>query len=169
MKTITTIFVAVLLLTVNGYSQNTEVKTLLNKLEKRTEVFNTILGDHQLMMEFMTAMKGNEHAMMMMQSNNEMMENKRGMGMDKDNKMMGQGNMMGMMKDNPEMMQKMMGNMMQMCEKDTAMRNKMANMMTEHPEMMKMCMQKMKEKDMMNPDGKMMNKEEKSNHKNHKH
>ena len=67
--------------------------------------------------------------------------------------------MMGMIKDNPEMMQKMMGNMMQMCEKDTAMHSKIANMMTEHPEIMKMCLQKMKDKGMMGPNGKMMNME----------
>jgi len=58
---------------------------------------------------------------------------------------------------------------MEMCEKDSAMRSHMANMMTEHPEMMKMCMQKMKEKGMMDSDGKMMNMEDKSNHDNHNH
>jgi len=112
-KTIRTIFVAVLLLTVNGYSQNTSVKALLDKPEAKNEVFNTILGDHQLMMEFMTAMKGNEHAMMMMQNNNAQMK-----GMKEKGEMessatehkMHQGEMMGMMKDNPEMMMNMMGN-----------------------------------------------------------
>jgi len=64
---------------------------------------------------------------------------------------------------------KIMKNMMEMCEKDSAMRSHMANMMTEHPEMMKMCMQKMKEKGMMDSDGKMMNMEDKSNHDNHNH
>jgi len=91
------------------------------------------------------------------------MESEKGGMMEMDS----EHQMMNMMKDNPEMMQKMMGNMIQMCEKDTAMRSKMGNMMTEHPEMLKMCMQKMKEKGMMQSDEKMMNPEEKSNHNNH--
>ncbi len=107
MKTITTIFVAVLLLTVNGYSQNISVKALLNKPETKNEVFNTILGDHQLMMEFMTAMKGNEHAMMMMQNSNSQMigmKENGGMETSSTNHNMQHGDMMGMMKSNPEMM-----------------------------------------------------------------
>lgn len=168
-RTITTIFAAVLLLTVNGYSQNTEVKALLDKPGTRTEVFNTILGDHQLMMEFMTAMKGNDNAMMMMQNNNQMMENKGGMSMNKDNQMKGHGDMMGMMKDNPEMMMNMMGNMMDMCEKDSLMCTNMANMMTDHPEMMQMCMEKMNEKGMIGKDGKMKMMKPASSKNEHKH
>ncbi len=42
-------------------------------------------------------------------------------------------------------------------------------MMSENPEMMKTCMQKMKEKGMMNSDGKMMDKKGKSNQENHNH
>lgn len=157
MKTIITIFVAVLLLTVNGYSQNTKVKTLLNKPETRTEVFNTILGDHQLMMEFMTAMKGNEHAMMMMNQNNQMMkqaDNKEGknenqmmghdhiMGMNKKDMMnsnnmdQNRNQMMKMMKDNPEMMQNIMEDMMKMCDQDSTLRSKMSGIISEHPKMM---------------------------------
>ncbi|MQY78095.1 MAG: hypothetical protein GH151_02700 [Bacteroidetes bacterium] len=47
----------------------------------------------------------------------------------------------------------------------------MADMMTEHPQMMQMCMQKMKEKGMMGPDGKMkmMNSEGQSEKKEHNH
>ncbi len=154
-RTVTTIIVAVLLFTVNGFSQNADIKALLNKPETKTEVFNTIMNDHQLMTEFTTAMKGNEHAMIMMKNNNQMMQNKGEMGMNKDNDKMHQNEMMGMMKDNPKMMMNMMGNMMDMCEKDSVMGNKMANMMTDHPEMMKMCMEKMNEKGMMGTDGKM--------------
>jgi hypothetical protein len=168
-RTITTIFVAVLLLTVSGYSQNTDVKALLSKPETKTEVFNAILSDHQFMTEFMTAMKGNEHAMMMMQNNNQMMVNKEGTGMNKDNQMMGHGDMMEMMKDNPEMMMNMMGNMMDMCEKDSLMCTNMANMMTDHPEMMQMCMEKMNEKGMMGTDGKMKMMKPASSKIEHKH
>lgn len=149
MKTITIIFVTVLLFTVNAYSQNTSVKALLDKPETRTEVFNTILGDHQMMMEFMTAMKGNDHAMMMMQSSDSQMKGMKengSMEISSANHKMHQDKMMGMLKDNPEMMMNMMGSMMDMCEQDSTMSKKMANMMTDHPEMMEMCMKKM-----MNP------------------
>jgi hypothetical protein len=63
--------------------------------------------------------------------------------------------MMSMMKQNPDLMQKMMGNMMDMCEKDSTQCKHMAEVMSEHPQMMQMCMQKMKEKGMMGADGKM--------------
>tara|TARA_R110002050_G_scaffold125855_1_gene246161 strand:- start:1933 stop:2088 length:156 start_codon:yes stop_codon:yes gene_type:complete len=41
--------------------------------EGRAEIFNNILNNHELMMEFMQVMKGNEHAMMM-KGNNPIME-----------------------------------------------------------------------------------------------
>ena len=164
-RTITTIFVAVLLLTLKGYSQKTDVKALLDKPKSRTEVFNTIMSDHQLMMEFMTAMKGNEHATMMMQSNNQMMKNKGGMGMNKDNQMMGQGNMMGMMKDNPEMMK----NMMEMCMKDSTMCCSMAEMMTGQTEMMKAMKMKMGEKEKTGLDKMNQMEDKDNNHSKHKH
>ena len=158
MKAITILISMFTVFVYNVNGQNTDVKGLLDNQETRTEIFNTIAGDHQMMMDFMKVAMENEHgAMMEMNSEHQMME------------MNSEHQMMDMIKDNPEMMQKMMGNMMQMSEKDTAMRSQMANMMTEYPEMMKMCMQKMKEKGMMNPDGKMMNMEEKSNHDNHNH
>lgn len=158
MKTIKIIFVTVLLFTVNAYSQNTSVKALLDKPETRTEVFNAILGDHQLMMEFMTAMKGNDHAMMMMQNSDSQMKGMKENGSMESSSMnhqMHQGEMMGMMKDNPEMIMNMMSSMMDMCKQDSIMSNKMANMMTDHPEMMEVCMKKMNEKGMMGKDGKM--------------
>ena len=170
-RTITTIFVAILLLTVNGYSQNASVKAMLDKPETRNEVFNTILGDHQLMTEFMTAMKGNEHAMMMQNSDSQMKGMKENGGMESsstDHKMH-QGEMAGMMKDNPEMMMNMMGNMMDMCEKDSLMCTNMANMMTDHPEMMQMCMEKMNEKGMVGKDGKMKMMKPASSKNEHKH
>nr|NQU90284.1 hypothetical protein [Bacteroidota bacterium] len=165
MKTLAILFSMLVLLTFNGYSQNVDIKGLLDKPETRTEIFNTILNDHVLMTDFMKSMKGNEHAMMMMKENQQMMGNDGKMEMKDEHQMM------GMMKDNPEMMQKMMGNMMDMSEQDSTMRNKMADMMTEHPRMMQMCMQKMKDKGMMGPDGKMkmMDAENQSGNKEHHH
>ena len=142
-------------LSLNSPAQSKKVNRLLDKQETRTEIFNNILNNHELMMEFMQAMKGNEHAMMMMKSSSPMTGKSKDMGMNGDHPMMGNSNMMGSMKDNPEMMQKMMSNMMDQCQNDSVMCNKMADMMTDHPQMMKMCMQKMKEKGMMGTDGKM--------------
>lgn len=162
----------------NSPGQSKKVSSLLENQANRTEIFNAILSDHNLMMEFMQAMKGNEHAMMMMKGNNPMMEKDGKMEMtheqldrQHEHQMMGHGNMMGMMKENPEMMPKMMGNMMEMCEQDSSMCSKMADMMTDSPGMMEMCMKKMKEKGMMDPDGKMkmMNSGDKSTGKEHNH
>lgn len=159
MKKLTIILSTLIFLTLNAFSQSAEIKGLLDKQETRTEIYNTILNDHQLMTEFMKDMKGNKHASMMMQNENSQkgaIESGNSMGeMKGDHPMMDSDKVMQMMKDNPEMMQKMMGNMMDMSEKDSVMRDKMANMMTEHPEMMQMCMKKMKEKGMMGKDEKM--------------
>jgi len=104
----------------------------------------------------MKAMKGNDHAMMMMQNENhemgEMKANKDTVEMNGNHQIMGNEHMIEMMKNNMGMMQKMMGNMMDVCEKDSAMRFTMVNMMTQHPEMMKAVMQKMNEKGMIKMD-----------------
>lgn len=165
-RIITTIFVAVLLLTVNGYSQNASVKAILDKPETRNEVFNTILGDHQLMTEFMTAMKGNEHAMMMQNSDSQMKGMKENGGMESSSEhKMHQGEMTGMMKDNPEMMM----NMMEMCMKDSTMRCAMAEMMSQQPEMMKSMKMKMGENEKTGLDKMNQTVDKDNNHSKHKH
>ncbi len=171
-RTMTTIFVAVLLLTVNGYSQNTSVKAMLDKPETKIEVFNAILGDHQLMTEFMTAMKGNEHAMMMQNSDSQMKGMKGMKGMNENGGMesslehkMHQGEMAGMMKDNPEMMKKMM----EMCMKDSTMRCAMAEMMSQQPEMMKSMKMKMGENEKTGLDKMNQTEDKDNNHSKHKH
>jgi len=134
-----------------GLAQEKNIAELLSNSETRSEIFNSILNDHQLMMDFMAAVKDNDHAMMMMQADSAKMGNSSMGGMNKsgEHQMMGMKSdnsemMQQMMKENPEMMQKMMGNMMDMCEQDSTMCNNMANMMSEHPHMMQMSMQKMK-------------------------
>lgn len=57
----------------NSFSQDTGARELLSKQDTKTEIFNTILNDYQLMTEFMEAMHGNEHARMMMKGRNPMM------------------------------------------------------------------------------------------------
>ena len=120
---ILTIFFAGIL---GGCSQNTDVNALLQNPDTKQEVFSTIAGDHQTMMDFMNTMMDNEHAMMMMKGNEKM----RGM-------MMNQGNMMSMMKDNPDMMHNMMSGMM----KDGNMMSDMMQMMQQQGIMSEECMQ----------------------------
>ena len=56
-----------LVVTVNGYAQEKTID--LNSPEVRTQVFDQILNDHQLMMDFMAKMNTNDHAMNMMMGN----------------------------------------------------------------------------------------------------
>lgn len=185
MKTIVIFLSMMTLFVLNGFGQKTNVTGLLENKETRTEIFNTIMNDHELMTDFMNAMHNNEHAMMMMKGNNQMMGEGAYMstdgGMDHQHQamrhddaemgnedemihqhqMMDHTRMMNMLKDDPEMMQDMMGAMMDMCRQDLAYCSHMADMMTEHPDMMQMGLQRMKEKGMIGPDGnvKMMDPE----------
>jgi hypothetical protein len=164
MKTLAIIFSMVAFIAFSGYGQSADIKGLLDKPETRTEIFNTILENHELMTEFMKNMKGNEHAMMMMEEDSKMIGHDGEMEMKEDHKMM------EMMKKDPEMMQKMMSNMMEMCKQDSAMCCNMANMMTENPEMMHMKMPKMKMKEMMDNRGCMQMMRKKDGDKQeHKH
>lgn len=142
------------LFSVNGYSQKTDAKKLLENKETRSAIFNEIANNHELLSGFLEVAKGSEHASMMMGTNNQMIGEKGAMVMtpeqletEHNHQMMGHDNMMGMMKENPEMMQNM-GQMMDICENGThsEMCSQMAEMMAAHPNMMKMCMQMMNEK-----------------------
>lgn len=135
MKTLTIIFSMVAFIAFSGYSQSADIKGLLDKPETRAEIFNTILNNHELMTEFMKNMKGNEHAMMMMEEDSKMM------GHDGETEM----------KEGHQMMDH--AKMMEMCKQDSVMCCNMANMMTGNPEMMQMKMQKMKLKGMMRMKG----------------
>jgi len=139
MKTIAIILFLSPIWALNSLGQDKEVSEFLNNVESRTVIFNEILNDHQLMMEFMDAMKDNKHAMMMWSDSSMMGMN------DNQSEMMHQ--MMSKMKQNPDLMQSMMGNMMDMCERDSTHCKQMAEVMSEHPHMMMMGMQKMKEKE----------------------
>lgn len=157
MKAITLIILLVTFSAVDGLAQEKDIAGLLNNTETKSEIFNTILNDHQLMMDFMDAMKSNDHAMMMMRENAAMMGNQsmEGMHMNGEHKMMGMNNdnsemmhqMMGMMKENPELIPEMMSNMMDMCEKDSTQCENMIEVMSKHPNMMRMSTQKIKDLD----------------------
>lgn len=72
MKTIVLAISVFSVLSFNGYGQTNKATQLLKNKEERIETFNAILNNHELMVDFMDAMKGNEHAMMMMKGNNQM-------------------------------------------------------------------------------------------------
>lgn len=101
MKTLTILLSMLTLLTFSSYSQNADVKKLLDKQETRTEIFNSIVGSHELMTEFMNVMRNDEHASMMMKKEQHQMgEMKSDQDMKKmksTHEMMGNENMMKMM------------------------------------------------------------------------
>lgn len=159
--------------TLNSNGQSEDVSKLLENQQTRTEIFNSILNSHTLMTEFIHAMNGNDHAMMMMNENYSMMgngtdttmqmgsgyhmsgmmgQNHQGMMGQNHQEMMGQNHqemmnqMMGYLNENPELIPQMMGNMMAFCEKDTTQCNQIARVMSEHPQMMMMGMQQMNHK-----------------------
>lgn len=126
MKKIALFSLAAALLLWIGCSQQADVSSMLKNAESKDKVFSAILDDHELMTEFMTKMMSNEHAMMMMKGNHDMM-----------GRMMGDGNMMQMMKDNPDMMHNMMSGMM----KDGQMMGHMMQMMNQEGMMSDECIQ----------------------------
>ena len=109
-----------------GCGQQADINAMLKNPQTKDKVFSAILDDHETMMEFMNKMMSNEHAMMMMKGNKDMM----GMMMKGDN-------MMQMMKDNPDMMHNMMSGMM----KDGKMMGHMMQMMNQQGMMSDECMQ----------------------------
>jgi hypothetical protein len=151
MKTLV-IFSILALLTFSSYGQTNDAKGLLSNTETRKEIFNVILNDHGYMTEFIKAMHGNQHAMMMMNgesnhmmgngehmgmnNNRQMMGNQEQMGMNNQNHMMDRSYFMNMMNNNPEMMQMMMENMMDAVSGDSTMSHNMVKLMYSHPQMM---------------------------------
>lgn len=90
-----------LFILVMGCNPSPDVESLLQNPVTQDKIFTSILEDHELMNLFMTKMQSNNHAMMMMSGNQDMMGH-----------MMGQSNMGTMMQDHPEVMQNMMSNML---------------------------------------------------------
>jgi hypothetical protein len=151
MKTIALILLAIPLLVSGSKAQDKNITGLLNKEETRTEIFNTILNDHNMMSEFINAMKHNDHAMMMINENLPMSGNSNGMG---NGSMMNHSSAMG----NSSMMNKssMMGNE-SMDEAQTSSSHHM-NGMANSNEMMNQMIKTMKENPQMMPQimGRMM-------------
>ncbi len=156
MKTL--IFFSILtLLSFNSYNKTSDVKEKLNNPESRKEIFNTILNDQGYMTEFIQAMHGNQHAMMMMYGNNnytmgnsgnmimndsnQMMGSLEQMGMSGQNHMMDRSYFINMMNKNPGIMQMMMGNMMDVVAGDSKTCRNFVDLMYSHHQMRQMFMQ----------------------------
>jgi len=78
MKTLALFISMMTFWTMNIFGQSDDVNKLLENQETRTEIFNSILNNHELMTDFIHAMNNNSHAMMMMQQNSTMMGNQTG-------------------------------------------------------------------------------------------
>ncbi len=91
--------------------QQANVKTLLSNQDSKEQIFETIVSDHGLMTEFMGKMMGDEHAMMMIKGDHDMM-NATMSEMMKDGQMM--GDMMKMMHEQGMMSTECMQSCMQM-------------------------------------------------------
>ncbi len=95
MKKLMIILVLMAFISIKSYSQNANVTALLNAPETRTEIFNAIVENKELMTEFMKNLRNNQQAMSMMAKDG-MMSNEGKMDMKQDHKMM--KNDCGMMK-----------------------------------------------------------------------
>ena len=72
MRNLVIIFSVIGLLSLNGCKQSTDVQTLLQNEETRSEILKDLVQNHDYMMEFMEQMQGSDHAMQMMQGNKKM-------------------------------------------------------------------------------------------------
>lgn len=139
MKTKISFFIiGVVLVTIIGCSNKQQnADELLKDQKVQDDIMTTISGNHEMMMNMMKHMMGNDHAMQMMTGNNEMM------------KMMTKGDhMMDMMGKDKDMMKEMMGHMMMISDKDSTMRKMMCESMMKDGKMMGMMKDMMKQKGM---------------------
>lgn len=108
MKTLALFISLMTFWTMNSFGQSDDVNQLLENQKTRSEIFNSILNNHELMTEFIHAMNKNDHATMMMRQNYSMMNNNTGSVNQGENGynmpgMMGE-NHQGMMGENNSMM-----------------------------------------------------------------
>lgn len=132
MKTLIIIFSIVGILALNSCNQKTDTNVMLLDSETRTEIFTAITENHDYMTEFMGNMQNSQHAMQMMEGNQNMTGT------------MIKGNGMQMMMKDSMMVKSMMGNM--------EMMQTMMGQMMNNGEMMANMMKMMKEKGLMSED-----------------
>ena len=123
MKTFLVIISMIGLLSFTTTGQKKDVTKLLDNQQTRTEIFNAIQNNHELMNEFMNHMKGNQHAMMMWQGNTQFMNQKY---------------MRNLMRNHPQAMRQMMNSMIGASATDSTWTNQMIKYMNQYPQMWQM-------------------------------
>jgi hypothetical protein len=145
----TAALLSLLILAFSACQQQGDVSKMLENEESRNQLYETIISDNEHSKQLMQAMMEDDHTLMMMKENGELM-----------NMMMSNNeNMMGMMKDNPEMTQGMMSNMMSMAEADSSVCTHMITLMKDKPNVMGQMMDMMHKEGMMDKETMMRNRE----------
>ncbi|WP_339869716.1 hypothetical protein [uncultured Algoriphagus sp.] len=140
---------SVLIVAISACQQQGDVSKMLENEESRNQLYETIISDNEHSKQLMQAMMEDDHTLMMMKDNGELMS----MMMSNNE------NMMGMMKDNPEMTQGMMSNMMSMAESDSSVCKHMISLMKDRPNVMGQMMDMMHNEGMMDKETMMRNRE----------
>ena len=159
MKALTLIITMVAFITLSSYKQDDNVDQILQNQNTRKEVFNKILNNRELMIDFMNAMHGNQQAMMMWNQDGSHMQNNgtdtnnrssmmggyygnhmMGSANNNENSTVGYGPMMNQMMNNPQMMRGFMNNMMNTYGQDSTFVNNMAKIMAGNPQLMNRAM-----------------------------
>lgn len=130
-NTLKTIAAVILLIaTLSACQQQADINSLLENETSRNEIYAAIVADHEYSQELMAKMMEDNHTLMMMKGNSDMM-----------NMMLSNNEgMIEMMKQNPELTHGMMSNMMNMAESDSSMCTHMMAMMKDKPTVMKQMM-----------------------------
>lgn len=140
---------SLLILSFSACQQQGDVSKMLENEESRNQIYEAIISDNEHSKQLMQAMMEDDHTLMMMKDNGELMS----MMMSENE------NMMGMMKDNPEMTQGMMSNMMNMAESDSSVCTQMITLMKDKPNVMGQMMDMMHKEGMMDKETMMRNRE----------
>jgi len=128
MKTIVLFVVMIPLMGMSALAQNPDVQKLMDNKEAREEIYQTIMNNHNMMMEFLGDIQDNDHAKAMLQQHHAMYES--GTGNPQGNMMGNNQNMMGNNQNNQNMMgnsQHMMGNSQHMMGNNQNNQNMMGN------------------------------------------
>lgn len=140
---------SLLILAFSACQQQGDVSKILENEESRNQLYETIISDSEHSKQLMQAMMEDDHTLMMMKDNGELMS----MMMSNNE------NMMGMMKSNPELTQGMMSSMMNMAESDSSVCTHMITLMKDKPNVMGQMMDMMHKEGMMDQETMMRNRE----------
>lgn len=117
MKNVTTLLAAFIFFTITSCKQNSDVKSIMQDPEMRSQIMQNIIDDDKILSEFMDKMQNNQPGMQMMQGNRKMRN------------MMMYGNGMQMMRNDMMKDSTLTKEMMQTMMKDGKMMHQMMQMM----------------------------------------